>query len=127
MKSILLFICSNSLFALLTKSIGPNRTSPNCTILDNRVFGNFILVNEPFAKVLRIFETCVNNNNLCGKLVSSIGLSIKFDERFEVTSVQFFWQILAYEAVNLTTLHLTCYIKSFYINILLKQNKIVIL
>ena len=39
----------------------------------------------------------------------------------------FLWQILAYEAVNLTTLHLTCYIKSFYINILLKQNKIGIL
>ena len=83
MKSILLFICSNSSFALLTKSIGPNRTSPNCTILGNWVFGNIILVDEPFAKVLRIFETCVNNNNnLCGKLVSSIGLSIKFDERF---------------------------------------------
>ena len=30
------------------------------------------------------------DNNLCGKLVSSLELSITFDERFEVTSVPIF-------------------------------------
>ena len=40
---------------------------------------------------LQIFETCVQvNNNLCGKLVSSLVLSIKFYERFKVTLVLFF-------------------------------------
>ena len=58
--------------------------------LDNWFFKNFILADEPFAKTLRIFETCVSvNNNLCGKLVSSLELPIKFDERFKVTSVPF--------------------------------------
>ena len=45
---------------------------------------------EPFAKVLRIFEICVSvNNNLCGKLVSLLELPIRFDKRFKVTSVPF--------------------------------------
>ena len=34
-----------------------------------------------------------NNNNLCGKLVSTIELPIKFDERFKVTSAAFFYCI----------------------------------
>ena len=51
-------------------------------ILNNSVFENFILSDEPFAKDLRIFETCVSvNNNLCGKLVSSLEVRIKFDEK----------------------------------------------
>ena len=34
---------------------------------------NFILAEESFAKALRDFETCVLvNNNLCGKLFSSL-------------------------------------------------------
>ena len=37
------------------------RTPPNCTILDNCVFENFILADEPFAKGLRIFETYDKN------------------------------------------------------------------
>ena len=50
-----------------------------------------ILADEPFAKALRIFKTCVSfNNNLCGKLVSSLEFPIKFDERFKVTSLTFF-------------------------------------
>ena len=52
---------------------------------------NFILADEPFAKALQIFENFVLvNNNLCGKLVSSLELPIRFDERFKVTSVPFF-------------------------------------
>ena len=53
------------------------RTPPKCTNLDNWVFENFILTDEPSAKFLQIFETCVSvDNNLCGKLVSSIELPI---------------------------------------------------
>ena len=64
---------------------------PDCIILDNWVFENFILANEPFAKALQIFETYKSvNNNFCGILVSSLGFSIKFDGRFKVTSVPFF-------------------------------------
>ena len=33
------------------------RNSPDCTILCNSVFDNFILVDEPFAKALRSLET----------------------------------------------------------------------
>ena len=78
--------------------IGMSRiTPPNWRILDNWVFENVILADEPFAKGLRIFETCVSaNNNLCGKLVSSLKFLIKFDERFKVTSVPFLFQILTY-------------------------------
>ena len=68
-----------------------NISTPNCTILDNWVFENFILADEASAKALRIFETCVSlHNNLCGKLVSSVELPIKFDERCKVNSVPFF-------------------------------------
>ena len=36
----------------------------------------------------KLYESSVSvNNNLCGKLVSSLELPIKFDERFKVTSV----------------------------------------
>ena len=38
---------------------------PDCKTLDNGVFENFILADEPFAKALWITETCVLvNNNL---------------------------------------------------------------
>ena len=49
---------------------------------------NVILADKPFANALRISETYVLvNNNLCVKLVLSLELPIKFDERFKVTSV----------------------------------------
>ena len=41
------------------------RSLPNCIMLDSWVFENFILADEPFAKPLEFFETCVLvNNNL---------------------------------------------------------------
>ena len=44
------------------------RNPPNCIILDNWVFENFILADESLEKALQIFETCVLvNNNFCGK------------------------------------------------------------
>ena len=51
------------------------------------IFSNFILTDQPFANALQIFETCVSvNNNLCGKLVSSLEFPIKFDEKCKATS-----------------------------------------
>ena len=45
-----------------------NRSYANCTVLDDWIFENFVLADEPFAKALHTFETCVLvNNNLCGK------------------------------------------------------------
>ena len=56
-----------------------------------------MLADEPFVKILRIFETSVSvNNNLYGKLVSSLEFLIKFDERFKVTPIPFLFQILTY-------------------------------
>ena len=48
--------------------------------LDNWAFENSILVDELFAKDLRIFETCVSvNNSLYGKLVSWLEFPTKVD------------------------------------------------
>ena len=72
-------------------AISSPRIPSDYIILENWVFKNFILADEPFAKALRIFENCVLvNNNLCGKLVLSLELPNKFNERFKVTSVPFF-------------------------------------
>ena len=49
----------NTLVGRLNTSSGTNRNFPNCTILNNYVFENFILAYETFAKALQIFETCV--------------------------------------------------------------------
>ena len=60
-------------------------------------FDNLILADEPFAKALRSLETCVVvNNNLCGKLVSSLESLTTFEEIFKVTSVPFFIPYLIY-------------------------------
>ena len=49
------------------------------------------IADEPFAKALRISETCVSvNNNLYRKLVSQLEIPIKSNERFKATSVPFF-------------------------------------
>ena len=51
----------------------------------------FILAKKPFEKALRSFETFVLvNNNLYGKLFSSLESPTTFDESFKVTSVPFF-------------------------------------
>ena len=50
------------------------KNHPNCLILCNWFFDNFILAQEVFAKALQSFETCVLvKNNLCAKLVWSLG------------------------------------------------------
>ena len=69
---------------------------------NNWVFENFILPDEPFAKVLGILETCVSvKNNLCEKFVLSLESPTTFDERFQVTWAAFFlFQILIYWVVS---------------------------
>ena len=72
-------------YSLLNQPICLSRKSfpPGCIILSNWAFKNFMLADEPFAKALRIFETCVSlNDNLCGKSVSSLEFLIEFDEFF---------------------------------------------
>ena len=66
------------------------RTPPNGTVLDNWVFENFISGDKPFAKALRISETCVIVYVEMLMLVSSLEFPIKFVEKFKVTSVPFF-------------------------------------
>ena len=90
-----LAISVSFLTTLVTKfpKIGKGRikTPPDWLNLDNYVSEYCILADEPFAKALRIFETCVSvNNNLCRKLVSSLESLSAFDERFKVTLVSFF-------------------------------------
>ena len=59
-------------------------------ILDDCVFEKFILADEPLGKASRILETwLLVTNNICGKLFPSSESSIKFDQRFKVTSVTF--------------------------------------
>ena len=46
---------------------------PDFIILDNWDFDSIISVDDLLAKALRRFATCLSvNNNLCGKLVSSL-------------------------------------------------------
>ena len=88
---------SNSLAVKLDISDGPSINRPNGAVLDNWFFLNFILAEEPFAKALRVFGTCVwVNDKLHGKLVLPLAQPIKFDERFKVTSAPFLLQILTY-------------------------------
>ena len=56
------------------------KNPPDCLILCNWVFDNFILTEELFAKALWSLETCVLvNNNLYGKLIPSLGSPITFN------------------------------------------------
>ena len=65
-----------------------------------------MLADKPFAKALQSLETYVSvNNNLYGKSVSSLEFPIKLDERFKLTSVQFFtldFNLLSCELDNFT-------------------------
>ena len=72
-----------------------------CIILDNRVFENYILADEPFAKLV--------NKNFCGKLVSSLKYPIKFDKRFKFTST-----LISIQSFNL----LMCELDNFTFKVL---------
>ena len=93
----------------------PRRAPPNCIILDNKVFEKFLLADEPFAKALEIFKTCLSvNSSLCGKLVSSLEFIIKFDQRFKVTSVPVFIADFNFLSCELDKLESTVHIESLY-------------
>ena len=78
-----LFIKGKLIFRNGRKNLPIN--PPGCPILCNWVFDNFVLAEEPFAKALRSIETCILvNNNLCGKLVSSLESLTTFDESFKL-------------------------------------------
>ena len=65
------FIKDNPVFNNGPKSLP--RNLPDCSILCNWVFYNFILADKSFEKALRSLETCVLvNNSLCRKLFSSL-------------------------------------------------------
>ena len=97
-------IKDNSVFSNGSKCLPENPAY--CPILCNWVFDDFILAYEPFAKALWSFETCVLvNNNLCGKLFSSLESPAIFDGRFKVTFVPFFivvFNLLSCELDNFT-------------------------
>ena len=54
------------------------------------MFENIILADEPFAKALEVYESCVLFNNNLEKLVSPLKLPTIFDERFKFTLKSFF-------------------------------------
>ena len=90
-----------------------------------------MLADESFAKALRSLETCVLvNNNLCGKLFSSLESPKTFEESLKVTLVPFFiadFNLLSCEFDNFTFKVLywdilySCYIRTK----ILEQNEIV--
>ena len=120
------FIKGNPVFSYGLKSLPKN--PPDCPILWNWVFDDFILADEPLAKALRRFETSVLvNSNLWGRLFLLLESQKIFDENFKVTSVPFLipdFNLLSCELKNFTFKVL---IESFYIYIILKQNKITII
>ena len=82
------------------------KSPPDCCILCNWVFDNFIFAEELFAEALRSFETCVLvKNNLWGKLFSVLESPITFGKTLKVTSVPFFipdFSLLIKELDNFT-------------------------
>ena len=113
-------------------SDGPKSPPENPTdspILCNWVFDNFILADELSSKASWIVETCVLvDNNLCGKLFSLFESPTTFYESFKVTAIPFIipdFNLLGYELGNIT--FKVFHTESFYIDIILKQDKITIL
>ena len=91
-------------------------------------FENFILTEELFAKTLWNLETYVLvNNNLCGKLFSSLELLTSFDEIFKATLVSFFIPDFNLFSCQLDNVTFKYYIESFFFYIILKENKFTIL
>ena len=101
--------------------------SPDCIILDSLFFDNFILANKLYTKSLKSLEACILvNNSLSGELLLSLELQITFNEIFKVTSAPYFFLILIFYDVSKETLHLNCYTKSFYFDVILIENKFTI-
>ena len=72
----------------------------NCIFFDSCIFQSFLLADEPFAKVLQSFETCLLVDYIVWeRLVSSLDSPTAFHERFRFTRVPFFpdLNLLSYE------------------------------
>ena len=88
-------IKGNPVFSNGPKSLPKN--PPDCPILCNWVFDNFILADERFEKALKSLETCVLvNNSLCGKLFSSVESLIIFDESWNYCTYALLYQFFEY-------------------------------
>ena len=77
------FIKGNPVFSNGPKSLLKN--PPDCPMLCNQLFDNFILAKELFSKALQTFETCV-----CRKLFSSLESPTIFDKIFSYFSTIFY-------------------------------------
>ena len=98
------------------------RSPPDSTLLDSRVFDNFILPDELFAKSFT--KPWSYENNLCEKLLTSLESQITFDERFKITSALCF--ILYLLSCELENFIFKLLYESFYVHIILNQNKFTI-
>ena len=77
------FIINNLFFSNGPQGLPKN--APDCSILCYWVFDNFILADEPFAKVLQSYKTYVLvNNYLCEKSFLSLESQTTFDEILKV-------------------------------------------
>ena len=95
-------IKGNPVFSDGPKSLPKNLS--HCLIFCNWIFDNFLLVDESFAKAL-LKNYALVNNNIYGKLFSSLESPTTFDEIFKVTSVPFFihdFDLLSCELDNFT-------------------------
>ena len=106
------FIHGNPIFNNEPRSLPKNPS--DYIILDNCVFDSIVPVDELFAKALRRFATCLLvNNNLCGKLVSSLELPTIFHDSLKTTLVSFFiadFSLLSWEFDSFTFKLLYCVI-----------------
>ena len=92
---ITIFINGKPLFSNGQRSLP--RNPPDCAILDNWVVDSLILAHKLYENSLRRFATCLwANNDLCGKLVSSLELSIIFDDNLKLLQSHFLLVILIY-------------------------------
>ena len=79
------------------------KKSTHYGILDHWVFDSFILNDKLFVKVLQRFAACLLfNNKLCGKLDSSLGLRIIFDDSLRVSPASLLLLILICDSDNFT-------------------------
>ena len=85
----------NPVFNNGPKSLPEN--GPDCAILCNLVFDDFILADKPFGQALRNFQTGVLiNNNLCGKLFSALESPTTFEQFSKLLQYQILFHILIY-------------------------------
>ena len=80
------------------------RNPPDCPILSNWIFNNFISADEPFAKALWSFKNCVLVNSNYDENYS-LESAITYDEILKVTSVPFLiphFHLLSCQLDNLT-------------------------